>query len=100
VIFELLNSHNNVKASGYMTSDLDGAYSKSITTTSGLADGSYSVFVSTTVGDQTASNSVTFQVVPEFPVGTNVTALVSLLVVFGVLGKLRRARSGGLYPRY
>ena len=71
VVFELRDSQNNVKATGFMTTDWAGAFSRTITVGGDFLGGSYSVYCSVVVDDQVASNSASFQVVPEFPMGTS-----------------------------
>jgi hypothetical protein len=90
VVFELRDGQNNIKASGYMTTDQAGAFSRTITVGGDFLNGSYGVFCSVVVGDQVASNSASFQVVPEFPMGASLVTLVALVVA---LSFLRKARS-------
>lgn len=81
VVFELRDSANNVKASGYMTTDQSGTFSRTIAATGAMAQGSYTVYVSTTAGNENASNSTSFQVVSEFPA---THYLVMLMLLFSV----------------
>ncbi len=95
VVFELRDSRNNVKATGYMTTDGVGSFSRTITVGADFLDGWYSVYCSVVVGDQVASNSASpFQVVPEFPMGASLVALVALVVALSFLRKPRLQESG------
>ena len=98
VVFELRDSQNNVKASGFATTDQAGAFSRTITVGNDFAVGSFTVYVSVTVGDQTASNSVSFQVVPEFPLGPGLVMLVAFAVALSFLKKTGRAVSSFVRP--
>jgi len=89
VVFELRDSQNNVRATGFMTTDQVGAFSRTITVGADFLNGSYSVYCSVVVGDQVASNSASFQVVPEFPMGASLVTLVALVVALSLLKKAR-----------
>jgi hypothetical protein len=82
VVFELRDSQNQVKASGYMTTDQSGQYSRTVS--GNFTQGGYTVYVNVTVGNQTASNNTAFQVVPEFPAGIDFVLTIALILSFGL----------------
>jgi hypothetical protein len=95
VAFELTNlSGSSTFASGFMTTNSAGAYSRNLTVGGFLLHfsptGAFKVIVSVTLGNETASSSASFQVVPEFPYSAEQIVLVASIVVCLVLATWRR----------
>jgi hypothetical protein len=103
VAFELTNlSGSGTFASGFMTTNSAGAYSKNLTVGGFLLHfsptGSYEVLVSVSANNETASASASFQVVPEFPYSAGKLTLAAsimvclVIVTLGATARVRRRK--------
>jgi hypothetical protein len=108
VAFELTNlSGSSTFASGFMTTNSGGAYSKNLTVGGFLLHfsptGSYKVLVSVTAGSETASSSASFQVVPEFPYSaeqmTFIVSIIASLLILTLNGSTAQNTHGGLHRK-
>jgi hypothetical protein len=88
VVFELRDSQNQMRASGYMTTNQTGQYSRIVS--GNFTQGGYTVYVNVTVGNQTTSNNTGFQVVPEFPSGIEFVLAIALILTFGLTTVMQR----------
>lgn len=67
VVYEIRSANNSLTGSGFAVTNATGAYSRSMVVPSSSTPGPYTIYVGVSNDGESASNSTSFQPVPEFP---------------------------------